>query len=131
MTQCRGERLDIGRKTRFTRFDSVVEIHRSLHLKLESPFSQSIANEVYDTVVLIGCGITFATAIPLHAALSLPDLLARSSTFICAVIHYANCDMRVVPALDLLSRTDLRMYKKPVPRCVRGTFRPVGVSNER
>lgn len=52
MTQCRGERLDIGRKTRFTRFDSVLEIHRSLHLKLESPFSQSIVNEVYDTVVL-------------------------------------------------------------------------------
>lgn len=55
MTQCRGERLDIGRKTRFTRFDSVSEIHRSLHLKLESPFSQSIVNEVYDTVVLAGC----------------------------------------------------------------------------
>ncbi|WP_210214295.1 hypothetical protein, partial [Sinorhizobium meliloti] len=33
--------------------DSVLEIHRSLHLKLESPFSQSIVNEVYDTVVLV------------------------------------------------------------------------------
>ncbi|ASP87727.1 hypothetical protein CDO26_20225 (plasmid) [Sinorhizobium meliloti] len=29
-----------------------MEIHRSLHLKLEPPFSQSIVNEVYDTVVL-------------------------------------------------------------------------------
>jgi len=46
-------------------------------------------------------------------------------------ISYSDCDMRVFPALDLLSRTDLRMYMNPVPRCVRGTFRLVGVSSER
>ena len=32
--------LDISRKTRFTRLDSVLEIHRSLHSKLELLVSQ-------------------------------------------------------------------------------------------
>ena len=49
----RRNRLHIRRKPRFTRLDTVTEIHRFLHTKRESPSSPSIVNKCYDTVGIL------------------------------------------------------------------------------
>ncbi|WP_265516375.1 hypothetical protein, partial [Nitratireductor luteus] len=83
---------DIGCKTRFTRFDSILAIHSSLHLKRESPLSQSIVNETYDTVRLETCLLSDLAAgrhdcFRLHGFVSSHAAKAARSEFSRCVQH--------------------------------------------